>query len=387
MKIKRRNEIERVVHMMEGGEGHEGNGSAGQDRWEGMIRNILSGALLGAGSVMDIETVMAPYHKKLGVKRMSDSLIHKRLGLSPLEAVRDRCYRIHRTMRQEGMFRFPLSDGRTIRLGHLDGAQIMTHAYETLVVSGKVKAGIDYEPCTKGGNECVAAIPLLRRAKENGIDLDLVTGDGIAYNAPYWKAVRQEGMAFFTSVRGNDGRGLVLIKETDALIDVDERSPIGARQVTTAGIVHGDAKYAIQVVSHHHEDLTCPVKIGKILKTYLKGKRKGVQEVHYVITDMVSLSPRDMIMVAIAHWEVESHFHELKNDFWSAHSYKEKEEDALKLLLLVSTAMNLVKYGKLTIFTDDTMSVANKKRFTKKIVRLLLTRCVVALPLELPVAC
>lgn len=387
MKIKKRNEIERVIHLMKGEEGHAGKGAAGRDHGEGMMRNIISGALLGASSVMDVETVMIPYRKTLDVSKMSDSLMHKQLGLTPIDAVRNRCYRIHRTLRQEGMFRFPLSDGRTIRLGHLDGVQIMTHAYETLVVSGKVNAGIDYEPCTKGGNECVAAIPLLRRAKEQGIELDLVTGDGITYSIPYWRAVREEGMAFFTSVRGNDGRGLVLVKETDALIKIDERSPIGSRQMKTAGIVHGDAKYTIQVVSHHHEGLGCPVKIGKLLKTYLKGKRKGVEEVHYTITDMVSLSPQDMIMVAIAHWEVESHFHELKNDFWSAHSYKEKDEDALKLLLLVSTAMNLVKYGKMTIFTDDTMSVANKKRLTKKIVRLLLSRILVDLPVDSLVAC
>ena len=285
------------------------------------------------------------------------------------------------------MFRTTLADGREIRLGHIDGFQIMTHDYEALVVSGKIKAGIDYEPCSKGGNECVAALPLLRRAKQNGIELDLLTGDGITYNGTYWKEVRAQGMAFFTSVRGNDGRGLVLVKETDALIKIDEQSPIGSKQVKTAGMVHVEATYTIQVVSHHHEELECPVKIGKLHKTYLKGKRKGVEEVHYVLTDMISLSPVDMIMVSIAHWEVESYFDELKNDFWSAHSYKAKKEGALKLLLLVTTAMDLVKYSKTTVFADDSMSVANKKRLTKKIVRLLLSRILVDVPLEHPVAC
>lgn len=387
MKIKKRKQVERVLELVKGEERPKGPGVAGRDHGEGMMRSILCGAMLGAESVMDIETVVAPYLKTLDIEKMSDSWMNKILDRAPIEDVHRRCYQVYRAMRDEGMFRTKLTDGREIRLGHVDGFQIMTHAYEALVVSGTVTAGIDYEPCTKGGNECVAAIPLLRRAKENGIALDVVTGDGITYNGNYWKQVRAEGMAFFTSVRGNDGRGLVLIKETDALIKADESSPIRLRQVNTAGIVHGEATYAIQVVSHHHEDLACSVKIGRILKTYLKGKRKGIQEVHYVITDMVSISPKDTIMVAIAHWEVESHFDELKNDFWSAHSYKEKEENALKLLLLVTTAMNLVKYGKTTVFTDQTMSVANKKRFTKKIVRLLLTRCVVALPLELPVAC
>lgn len=246
---------------------------------------------------------------------MSDSQIHRLLERAPTDDVRQRCYQIHRQLRDEGMFQTKLADGRRIRLGHLDGFQIMTHDYEALVASGTVEAGIDYEPCTKGGNECVVAIDLLRRAKQNGIVLDPVTGDGITYNKNYWNALRTEGMSFFTSVRGNDDRGLVLVKETDVLIKVDEQSPISLRQVKTAGMVYGEAKYTIQVVSHCHEDLGCSVKIGKLLKTYLKGKRTGVQEVHYVITDMITLSPKDMIMVAIAHWEVESHFHELKNDF------------------------------------------------------------------------
>ena len=102
---------------------------------------------------------------------------------------------------------------------------------------------------------------------------------------------------------------------------------------------------------------------------------------------MISLSPKDMIMVSIAQWEVESYFDELKNDFWSAHSYKAKKEGALKLLLLVTTAMNLVKYSKTTVFADESMSMANKKRLTKKIVRLLLSRIFVDLPWESPVAC
>ena len=387
MKIKNRKQIGRIVKLVKGEEGRKGSGVAGQDQQEGMMRNVLYGAMLGAGSVMDIETVMRPYQKKLGVRWMSDTLMHRLLDRVSSEEVRRRCYQVHRSLREEGMFWTKLADGRQIRLGHIDGFQIMTHDYEALVVSGKVKAGIDYEPCTKGGNECVVAIALLRRGKQNGIVLDLVTGDGITYNKHYWKAVREEGMSFFTSVRGNDERGLVLVKETDALIKADEQSPIGLRQVKTAGMVYGDARYTIQVVSHDHEELKCPVKIGKLLKIYLKGERKGVEELHYVITDMSALSPKDMIMVAIAHWEVESHFHELKNDFWSAHSYKAKKENALKLLLLVSTAMSLVKYSKATVFADDTMSVANRKRLTKKIVRLLLSRAFVDLPLQYPVAC
>lgn len=249
MKIKRRQQVERVVELVKGEEGRKGNDLAGQDQEEGMMRNVLYGAMLGAGSVMDLETVMTPYQKSLGVRWMSDSLIHRPLDRTSAEQVRRRCYQVHRKMQEEGMFRTTLADGREIRLERIDGFQIMTHDYEALVVSGKVKAGIDYEPCTKGGNECVAALPLLCRAKENGIELDLLTGDGITYNGTYWKEVRAQGMAFFTSVRSNDGRGLVLVKETDVLIKTDEQSPIGFRQVKTAGIVYGDARYAIHVVS------------------------------------------------------------------------------------------------------------------------------------------
>ena len=59
----------------------------------------------------------------------------------------------------------------------------------------------------------------------------------------------------------------------------------------------------------------------------------------------------------------------------------------MKLLLLVSTAMTLVKYGKATVFTDDAMSVANKKRLTKKIVRSLLAGILADVSQEMPVAC
>ena len=148
MKIKRRKEVERVVELVKGKEGNHGNEVAGQDQEEGMMRNVLYGAMLGAGSVMDLETVMTPYQKNLGLRWMSDSLIHRLLDRTSAEQVRRRCYQVHRKMQEEGMFQTTLADGRTIRLGHIDGFQIMTHDYEALVVSGKVTAGIDYEPCT-----------------------------------------------------------------------------------------------------------------------------------------------------------------------------------------------------------------------------------------------
>ena len=49
--------------------------------------------------------------------------------------------------------------------------------------------------------------------------------------------------------------------------------------------------------------------------------------------------------------------------------------------------MTLVKYGKATVFTDDAMSVANKKRLTKKIVRSLLAGILADVSQEMPVAC
>lgn len=48
--------------------------------------------------------------------------------------------------------------------------------------------------------------------------------------------------------------------------------------------------------------------------------------------------------------------------------------------------MTLVKYGKATVFTDDSMSEANKKRLTKKIIRFLLAE-ILADVQDFPVAC
>lgn len=52
MKIKKRTQVDRIVRLVKGEEGQKGAGVAGQDQQEGMIRTVLYGAMLGAGSVM-----------------------------------------------------------------------------------------------------------------------------------------------------------------------------------------------------------------------------------------------------------------------------------------------------------------------------------------------
>lgn len=310
-----------------------------------VLRTILMGPLFSSTSLLETDVFSKTgISRKLHLRACSDSLMEERLHERVNSQLREISYSLHSKAKERGVFNFSLNNGYKdyARLIRIDGTFFMTHFFVMAVVTGKVRNFLDCELAASKGKEIPAAKELLRRIKEQlGYQpFDIASFDGLFFCYNLFELVKGGmGMDFLIRIKSDDKRQLEAIEEAERIMREFKKDVEMAKGIDPSG----DYEYeAVRVKDIKLEKCRFPLSVTKITYRKLKGENQGKERTTYNVTSANYLSLEDMVKISLSHWDVEQYFDQLKNDFYSRHSYMKDDEAATNLALLLGIAYNVL---------------------------------------------
>lgn len=345
------------------------------------VRIVSICSALGAKSVLDCPDTLQKFHRKFGLPNVSMSTIHNRIKMDGAENARKCSYGFARMLQKEKLTRIRLKNDflPTPTVLHCDGSRVMTHYGVAGTFGGRINHTVDFEICERGAQEIEASLKIVQRAKEHGINVDIVTNDGIAYSYDYFEELGRLGIYYFIRLRGDDERNLCVIRHFEDALRLRE---IKHQEVRKFTITHDDIMFTVRQLVDIHPVTQKPVLIARIDSTPVgkklqrleskEKKRKHKDDefyyeweedpewermseyamTHYIETNALFLTPQDVLTIMIDHWTIETHWRKVKRSYWSRNSYKKDPEGAVVLFVSVSIGIAMteaVKYGVLLV--------------------------------------
>jgi hypothetical protein len=222
------------------------------------------------------------------------------------------------------------------RVGIVDGTSFRQYLASCLEILGPSALLIDLEPIPKRGKELPATYTLLRRVKAalGARCLDLVLGDGLYFNAPFFRLCLEELQSD------------VLVKTDDAQRDVivDAMGLFQAPPGTVDGIVHADGldverlcTYQMWMTSGFEMDgVAEPVTVVWVHEEYLKKAQTVDFWVVFTQRYGPGLTIEDARELGHRRWDVENDgFKEFNQKLHTKHVYSHDSHamTAIELLL------------------------------------------------------
>ena len=274
---------------------------------------------------------------------VSDTTMTRSLEGMKLDPIRSLLVSAYDIGRRTGLSKWDGVLGKH-RVGIVDGTCFGSYMASCLEIVGQSALLIDMEPIPKRGKELPASSTLLRRVKTalGPGCLDLVLGDGLSFNAPFFTLCLEE--------LHSD----VLVKTDDAQRDVivDAMGLFQAPPGTFDGIVRAEGTdverlctYQVAMASGFEmEGVREPVWVAWIRETYLK-KSLSV-EFWLIFTQRYGpgLTSEEAREFGHLRWDVENHgFKEFNQTMHSKHRYSQQPQVMAPIELLLSLIFILLQ--------------------------------------------
>jgi len=360
--------------------------SAGiQIRTGEVLRTILMGPLFSSTSLLETDVFShTSIARKLEIRACSDSLMEERLHERVVSHLRETCYSLHSKAKERGIFNFLLNNGSKdyVRLLRIDGTYLMTHFFVMGVVSGKVRNFLDCELAASKGKEIPAAKELLKRIDHNlGYGaFDIASFDGLFFCYNLFELVKGEmGTDFLIRIKSDDKRHLEAKEEAERIMREFPKDVERAKGIDPTGEYEYEA---VRVKDIKLAQCRFPLSVTRITYRKLKGQDKGKERTTYNVTSANYLSLEDIVRISLSHWDVEQYFDQLKNDFYSRHSYMKDQEAALNLALLLGISYNVLMLYEWEVLMVDGMDkeYLRSLKLTCRILRRLIVEALIGGP-------
>jgi hypothetical protein len=274
---------------------------------------------------------------------VSDTTMSRSLATMQLELIRSVLVSAYHAARTAGLSKWDGALG-TYRVGIVDGTCFGGYLASCLELVGQSALLVDMEPIPKRGKELPASSTLLRRVNtELGPGcLDLVLGDGLYFNAPFFTLCLEE-LPSDVLVKTDDARREVIVDAMGLFL-----APPG----TCEGIVRAEGTdverlctYQMAMASGFEmADVPEPVGVVWIRETSLKKSRNV--EFWLIFTQRYGpgLTIEDAREFGHLRWDVENHgFKEFNQTMHSKHGYSQQPQVMAPIELLLSLIFILLQ--------------------------------------------
>jgi hypothetical protein len=274
---------------------------------------------------------------------VSDTTMTRSLEGMPLDPIRSVLVSAYHLGRRAGLSKWDGVLGKH-RVGIVDGTCFGSYMASCVEIVGQSAVLIDMEPIAKRGKELPASQALLRRVKAAlGPDcLDLVLGDGLYFNAPFFNLCLEE-LHCDVLVKTDDARRDVIVDAMGLF-----NTPSGRfEEIGRAEGMDGERLCLYQMAmasSFEMEGVKEPLSVVWIQEEYPK---KNLSVEFWVIFTQrygPGLTIEDGRELGHLRWDVENHgFKEFHQTMHSKHRYSQKSQAMAPLELLLSLMFILLQ--------------------------------------------
>jgi hypothetical protein len=316
----------------------------------------------GAGSLLGIDR----FSRRVEIlnKRFSDSTLHQMLKEPHLYSIQRRVLDNLRVETISGLLT-PLhnKEVKEMKVRHVDGSTFLKHHTVYMAGSGFLDGtgyvtGFNrFKVVTSQGKELEgfdAVIEAEIRALHNDPSPCLFTVDGKMFCYERLNRIKEARRDLLVRIRRDDDRQLELIETAKRMFENETRYVKQGVRHSKFQDAWGDEVTVDRALLTHPQlrvnGAEYPVVVAYIERKKtehsLRKEWRDAEEEHrasgWIICSATFLDEVDLYLLKKRHWEVETLFRILKQEFWSGNAHCEDAEKLQRLLTLILTAMLLV---------------------------------------------
>lgn len=268
---------------------------------------------------------------------VSDSTMARSLALMDLKTLRPILLSTYRLGVAAGQSKYQLRSGK-VRIGIIDGSGFGRFLASCFEIVGPISLMVGLEPIEKRGKELPASHALLRhlRGQLNANFVDLILGDGLYLNAPFFNLCLDE-LKSDVLVKTDDATRLII---TDAMGLFRSEARFAPGIVTAEGT---DACRIYQVTmadGFFLEGVDADLTVAWVRETHI---RTGQCLEFWVITSAKRLLPLEVRELAHWRWDVENNgFKSLNQTVVTKRIYSHDPTASCAILLILFIVFNLL---------------------------------------------